>query len=300
MLKALASKLVPDSLWTKIRLCSILRSHKRVAEYCDVLIGRYDNGELEEPHFVPKKTFSKPVIWQYWGQGTTDLPEIVKMCFRSFDRYAGGEYEIVRLDDATIPDYLDLPDYVMEKVRNGIYSRTHFSDLLRLCLLETYGGIWADATILLTGPIPAQIRSAELFLYQRSDDVVDKKYWESSYAYYWGWHPKFKVRSLNSFIVSSGHDLLLKSLLAIVLEQWRNADGMPDYFFFQILFDQIVRTHPDWNCEIVSDTLPHLLQQYTNGYLGNITAEQILQMTPIHKLSLKNNEMAALTDILHD
>ena len=41
----------------------------------------------------------------------------------------------------------------MEKYHNGIISRTHFSDLLRLCILAEHGGLWLDATFYCAHPI---------------------------------------------------------------------------------------------------------------------------------------------------
>ena len=43
-------------------------------------------------------------------------------------------------------DYVELPDYVVEKHKNGTISRAHFSDVLRFSLLKTYGGMWIDST----------------------------------------------------------------------------------------------------------------------------------------------------------
>lgn len=85
------------------------------------------------------------------------MPEIVHICFDSVDRYK-GEYKVIRLDDAMISEYIDLPDFVWERRKNQQFTRTFFSDLLRVALLSTYGGVWLDATILLTGKLPKEIR----------------------------------------------------------------------------------------------------------------------------------------------
>ena len=38
----------------------------------------------------------------------------------------------------------------MDKYKKGIFTRTHFSDILRLELLTKYGGTWIDASVLIT------------------------------------------------------------------------------------------------------------------------------------------------------
>lgn len=80
-------------------------------------------------------------MWQYWGQGiqSDTLPEVVRLCFASVDKYK-GDYQVIRLDDSTIADYLGFPQYFISKFKEGIISKTFFSDVLRLALLYCYGG----------------------------------------------------------------------------------------------------------------------------------------------------------------
>ena len=76
----------------------------------------------------------KKIIWQYWAQGFDgNLPEVVAECLASVDRYKGN-WEVIRLSDNTISDYLDIPDFVWAKRGNG-FSITAFSNVLRLALL---------------------------------------------------------------------------------------------------------------------------------------------------------------------
>ena len=48
----------------------------------------------------------------------------------------------------------------------GTISNTHFSDLIRLNLLNQYGGTWIDSTCLQTEKIPDYIKNSNLFLYK--------------------------------------------------------------------------------------------------------------------------------------
>ena len=51
----------------------------------------------------------------------------------------------------------------MKKVRNRRITLTHFSDILRMCLLYQYGGLWMDATIYVSQPIGAEPFCKQLF-----------------------------------------------------------------------------------------------------------------------------------------
>lgn len=89
-------------------------------------------------------------IWICWWQGIGNAPEIVKACIDSIKRNAGG-YEVIVITDGNYQKYVKFPDWLEEKRKNGIISRTIYSDLLRLNLLSQYGGIWIDSTFFCTG-----------------------------------------------------------------------------------------------------------------------------------------------------
>ena len=66
-------------------------------------------------------------------------------------------------------NYVQFPDFILDKWKNGKITHTHMTDLLRLELLVKYGGMWVDATVLCTSKreeIPDYFFNSELFLYQ--------------------------------------------------------------------------------------------------------------------------------------
>lgn len=269
-------------IWRKLRERKILAAHKRVAKICEALIKEYDSAHVDFD-LTPKKQFdSDRIIWQYWAQGYDVVPKIVRDCLDSVDKYA-ADYTVVRLDDDNLTDYLDIPEYVQAK--RASYSIAHFSDLLRLMLLAVYGGIWIDATIMLSGVIPETYLLQDLFVFRRDPNEPDQKYWRNTYAYYFGWSKGFKVNMLNSFIIAKKGNKTITDLCHYMLLWWKEHDSIPDYFFFQILFDTYA---PKDVCPLVSDTLPHYLQQSINDPTFNlIPTGEILREIPIHKLSYK-------------
>ena len=245
-------------LWRKLREQKILRAHRRVARICDQLIADFKASPCHFD-FPRKQDFpSGKIIWQYWAQGFADVPARVRECLESVDKYAAS-YTVVRLSDADLDNYLDIPDFIRANRSNmGI---AHFSDLLRLMLLKTYGGIWMDATILLTGPIPEEYAGQDFFLFRRDPAEPDKKYWRNVFAYYFGWAKGFRVNMLSSFIVAKKGNRTVSDLCDLLLKWWQTHTSLPDYFFFQILYD----CYPDPGAfPLVSDTLPHYLQQSIN------------------------------------
>ena len=56
-------------------------------------------------------------IFTIWLQGEAHAPKLVKACFKSVRKYC--KQELVILDADTIFDYIDLPDEIVKKYRDG-------------------------------------------------------------------------------------------------------------------------------------------------------------------------------------
>lgn len=287
-MKTLTNMPIIKRIWSKIREYRIFKKHKKVSNFWRDLIDAYFHNKLERFSFKKKKKLdTEKIIWQYWGQGVNEcnIPQVVKYCFESVDKYS-NDYIIIRLDDSSISDYIDLPDFLIEKLNSGLISKTFFSDVLRVILLKTYGGIWLDATILLTDSIPKYMISGNYFVFQRDHNVIDKDFWKKSYAYYWNWDSRFKVNMLTSFFYSKPNDVVVTTLCDLLLNYWKNNDQAIDYFFFQILYNDLTLGYlKDYKCIVFSDTKPHLLQVKFNGSLDNLSYDDILSQISIHKMS---------------
>ncbi len=85
-------------------------------------------------------------------QGEDNLPPLVRCCYNSLKQNA-GRYKIVFIDEKNFSNYVDIAPHIMDKFRAGKISRTHFSDILRVNLLERHGGLWLDSTIVVNEPL---------------------------------------------------------------------------------------------------------------------------------------------------
>lgn len=108
-----------------------------VAEHLDQ-IRRQAQWRLAHPVAT---TFDQP-IFIYWAQGFDSAPPVVRACLAALKANNPAE-RIHELTDETIGSYVDIPEDLVAAL-NG--NRTHFSDLLRLLLLEKFGGVWVDGT----------------------------------------------------------------------------------------------------------------------------------------------------------
>ncbi|TYR36723.1 capsular biosynthesis protein [Sphingobacterium phlebotomi] len=280
--------------WSYLREHKILAKHREVSAFWRIIIDDYYKGKLPSYDVLAKKKFdTDKIIWQYWGQGFQEesLPEVVSICVASVDRHK-ADYNVIRLNDSSIKEYLDIPAFVWEKLNNiQGFNRTFFSDLLRVALLKVYGGVWLDATIFLAGALPDHLTTYDYFLYQRDPNEQHKKYWASTYAYYWSWHPDFYVQMLSSIIFANKESYVISVLLDLMLYYWQTEDKLIDYFCFQILYYELVTGKlADKRCPIISDTIPHLLQSKLNGGCSFLSYAEVLAKGNIHKMSYFNEE----------
>ena len=173
--KSVISPFVPQPIWRWIRLQNILREHNRTAKVWNFLIDKYDQNienqllsEIKGSAIIN----SEKVVWQYWAQGYEEVPELVSLCLKSVDKFCQN-CKVIRLSDSNIRDYLDLPDYLYEVSEK--FGLTFFADLLRSLLVKVYGGVWLDATVLLTAPLPETYFRQGVFMFQRDSEEKHKE-----------------------------------------------------------------------------------------------------------------------------
>lgn len=102
---------------------------------------------------------AKPSVraWTCWWQGEDCAPEIVKACWSSQRRYLQEKIPLTIITKDNYKQYIALPDYIFEKVRDGNITLTTLSDIIRVNLLYKYGGIWFDSTLLVIKALPMDI-----------------------------------------------------------------------------------------------------------------------------------------------
>ncbi len=267
-----------------------LPAQTKVADYWHTIIEKYMNGDIEKYDIQPKKTLQhNKIIWQYWAQGLENAGDTAKLCFASVDKYK-GDYEIIRITDDTLGEYLDLPDFVAAKRQNGDFRAVFFSDLLRMALINAYGGIWLDASILLTDTIPTTYADYDFFMFSRDPESVNKDWGKDDRHFYFSWREEFQVKHLSSIIYGHKKSELSTVILGLLLYFWKNETTIPHYFFFQIMINELQEMGVvDFNFPIADDTLPHLLQTNMNKKFDAKKYDYIIKNSALHKLSLHEN-----------
>ena len=113
-------------------------------------------------------------IFIFWHQGFQKSPQIIQECFQSWKEQADEESWIIHeLHEGNLNEYLELMVESDQKAlrwfqhrltpNNEHYSWTKYSDLLRLCLLDNFGGVWADSTVFCMKPLRDWILFHEIY-----------------------------------------------------------------------------------------------------------------------------------------
>lgn len=102
-------------------------------------------GGRGKPDTLAKSQAIPRLIWTYWH--SPELPIVVKRCIEEWQRL-NPDYKIEVLHAARLQEFLD--DIPVGLERLNVAKQT---DWIRLALLHQYGGIWLDASIILTQPL---------------------------------------------------------------------------------------------------------------------------------------------------
>lgn len=89
-------------------------------------------------------------VWIFWWQGLDGAPFLVQQCIEETKRHFRGSKKVIVVTKDNYLQYVDIPDKILTKVEQGVFTLTFFSDYIRFSLLAKYGGIWVDSTVYIT------------------------------------------------------------------------------------------------------------------------------------------------------
>lgn len=217
------------------------------------------------------KIFLKDYVWICWLQGLENAPSIVKVCYESV-LYWLKDKEIVLLTADNFSQYVNMPDYIIEKWKKGLISNAHFADLLRLELLICYGGLWIDATTFMTGQLPDYVEKSDFFVYRT------------------GWMDQEILNMGNWFIYSKyKNNILLVETRRLLYQYWSKMNYAKEYFIFHMFFRMVTEIYSEeWsNVPMIHQMDQHLLMNELHKMYNEERCTNIMKLTPIHKLTYK-------------
>lgn len=227
----------------------------------------YDHAEVSKE----SQAGTEKIIWFLWLQGLDSAPAIVKKCYTAIiDKLK--DYKIILLTADNIYDYVSLPDFILKKWEKGLITNTHFSDILRLDLLITYGGIWMDSTVLLMdAKIPKQIEEADLFYFQ----VLQ---------------PGYSLVNMSSwFMAAKPNNPMLCFARECIYSYWKKNNRLYNYFLLHYCITLAAEIFPEIynNIPKYSSAPPHILQSELFDAYNEDRFAEISCMCFVQKLTYK-------------
>lgn len=148
---------------------AIFRRHEEIKRYIKLNFASILN-KYKDAVFPESQSFDNRKIWVCWLQGEANMPDIVRTCYNSVKANADGR-EVVLITNENVEKYISIPKFIKDKVNNGKMSRTHFADYIRISLLKNYGGLWIDATVLVTDKINIDCKLPFFSIKQKPDSI---------------------------------------------------------------------------------------------------------------------------------
>lgn len=222
------------------------------------------------------------IIWICWFQGLESAPELVKRCIASVLNNA-PDAQVIILTDENIPDYLALPEHIKTKYQAGLISKAQYSDIVRCSLLYQYGGIWMDATVFLTRPVPESFyqRTFSSLRFDVAENALSQGYWT---AY---------------FLAAQKGNALVKLVRDILYRYWQHHDALIEYFLIDYSFLYARERYPQFrqimDMQPVTGNNRFLIRQFISSK-PDVTAMTALNQDPVGIYKLSHKEQYRTSD----
>ena len=212
-------------------------------------------------------------IFIFWWQGLENAPIIVKKCIESIKEHS-GKHEVIMISKDNYEKYADIPQYIKDKIRNGIISLTQFSDILRVSLLYKNGGIWLDSTVFLNKDIDKNVEQYKFYTVKHnlySDYHICRGLW------------------MGAILMSSRQNQFMKYLQKFFFEYWKNENWLITY----LLIDCVISIGYD-NISFIKEEIDRVPVNNTDVFfiennLNNVYDDKIINMKQSQTYMFKLN-----------
>lgn len=229
-------------------------------------------------------------IWFMWLQGMDSAPDLVVANYRLLHIEFGDRVHLIT--DDNILSYVELPAFILRKRQEGKISNAHFSDIVRIQLISTYGGAWIDSTLVISDP---------QFLSKLRGFVVPQTFKPGRTA--------LVLPVSNWFIYAESKGMQFPSRVRdLLFEYWKLSNRAIDYYIFHHLM-MIVSEEMDSYLDTVypvDNTMPHLLMlEMRNSALSKekiverIHQSQFLKFTNKHENKIEIENYRKLVAVLN-
>lgn len=249
---------------------NLLKEQVASAYLKDRYVDKYFS-ELGEVKGCKSQSSIPHICWIYWKQGIDNAPDIIKCCVQSLKTlFLKNCWSVNVLDLSEARNLTDIPLYIWEKYEKGMICEAHFSDIIRISLLENYGGVWMDATVYSSENeiIPDFLISSDFFAYRnfmKNDSYINISNW---------------------LLAASKKQIFIKHMKAILYEYWKKENTSIQYYMFHIIFKLVTDQEKElWDSyPTYSNVPPHIMQDELFKKITDKRKKELCEISPLHKL----------------
>lgn len=246
----------------------IIEDYIKQKGYVDTMINAYYSSEPDKiynPHNAP--------IWVCWLQGLDNMPPITKVCLQKIRQFSGN-HPVIFLDMHNYNKYVDMDARVVGKYIQGNMKPAHFADVLRLKLLNKWGGVWIDSTVFLTKELDERLFTQPFVTIK--NDREENNYTISFFRWC-------------SFFIGCGSDRRIISALCAGLEEYAITENQfMHYLIIDYLLDILCKEIKDVDDYInklpLTNPNMHKLRKKFNEVFDEDEYKELIRNTSVFKL----------------
>ena len=263
-------------IWWKYRkiVDDTIKYDRKLHELIYDYINTHYSYAINRQQGLDEKVLPNKTIWVFWWQGEDKMPQIVKKCYRSICYYSNGT-KVQLITKSNYHIFVDVPDFLLQRLNKGHICHAHFSDVFRCMLLYKYGGLWLDATIMLTKPLDINIFNRDFYSIKRRPDE----------------HGGYNSRYASFCFGTKPHNPLFGNMAKGLLEYVKKEKYFIDYFVFDYFNEMTRKLNP--TCRDLVESLEYNNQQHLeiqlcfNEPFNCKKWNDVISDTYIHKLTYK-------------
>ncbi|APF21870.1 capsular polysaccharide synthesis protein [Clostridium butyricum] len=254
-------------------------SYYYLKKIVEPLIDKFNNLEYDNVSKVQNEIIP---VWLCWFQGEISMPEVCNLCYSNLKKMLPDNAKVKVITIDNYKNYVDIPEYILEKVDKGIISYTHLSDIIRWGLLSKWGGVWIDATVFSAKKITPEF-------------MADKRLWSIKLENIYDINcigQAISTCKWTSFMIKDQDNSLLSNyMFEAKLLYWKNHDVIIEYFMqnllIKIAYDNVEKIRYQIDNIKINNKNVYELHNIINDEFNQYKYNNLIKETTFFKLTWK-------------
>ena len=230
-------------------------------------------------------------IFVFWAQGKDNMNPVAKEAFKRLKHFF-NDYNIYFIDSNNYSQFVRIDEKIVNLYNNKKISIQSFSDVLRVHLINKYGGYWCDLTLLFFSKLDLFEKINEFDFYSLNNNTKEKRKI---------WGKVYDVKYTTYFFGSKKNNAVLTTLIKLFNAYYDKFNFSMDYFLNDYLFILCSKYAIGENClETIpfDDYKPYVLQNLLLGNSKNVSKFDLIKSP--QKINWRNFDLEKFDNIIDE